>query len=318
MDLRSRQDDSALRQHSRFFSARRGHVLAWAAGVMVALAACGQATTRVPGGDPAVALGSLHGSLNKPSASASPGGSNAATPESRGSLTRSARLGGPGTASPGTPGSSPTATSRSSATPSPSATPRPAPPGTRNKLLWPFASTSIWNMPIGRGAVYVPAQIAPPTIQSLTSDQDIIVMDPSAPLVGLLHSGAGWSGGSRCTGTGSALASVPIPSNFTVSSNGHNDALAVLMPDGQTVPPGQPFALRGGGVGTLLGLAPSDNLYGSGIFRRPRRLGLNSLGGTIRLNHSSPVARSVTSSRSTSTRPPTSSPARLPLAGDPP
>jgi hypothetical protein len=140
-------------------------------------------------------------------------------------------------------------------------------------------------MPIGRGAVYVAAHIAAPTIQSLTTDQDIIVMDPTAPLVTLMHSGAGWSGASRCAGSGAALASVPIPSNFMVSSNGHNDALAVLMPDGQTVLQGQPFArCAAGGVGTLLTLTPSDNLYGAGILGAHGGSGLSSLGGTIRLN----------------------------------
>ena len=120
--------------------------------------------------------------------------------------------------------------------------------------------------------------------QSLTTDQDIIVMDPSAPLVTLMHSGAGWSG-NRCAGSGAALASVPIPSSFMVSSNGHNDALAVLMPDGQTVLQGQPFArCAAGGVGTLLSLTPSDNLYGAGILGAHGGSGLSSLGGTIRLN----------------------------------
>jgi len=158
-------------------------------------------------------------------------------------------------------------------------------------LLWPFASTSIWNMPIGRGAVYVPAHIAPPTLRSLTSDADIIVMDPSAPLVSLLHSGAGWSGGSRCTGTGPALASVPIPTNFVVPSDGHNDALAVLMPDGQTVLQGQPFArCAAGGVGTVLAPTPADNLYGNGILGAHGGSGLSSLGGTIRLNQLVPGA----------------------------
>ncbi len=35
--------------------------------------------------------------------------------------------------------------------------PSPPSPGTRDPLKWPFAATSIWNMPIGSGAVYVPA-----------------------------------------------------------------------------------------------------------------------------------------------------------------
>jgi len=39
-----------------------------------------------------------------------------------------------------------------------------------------------------------------------------------------------------------------------------------------------------GGVGTLLALAPSDNLYGNGILGAHGGSGLSSLGGTIRLN----------------------------------
>jgi hypothetical protein len=163
--------------------------------------------------------------------------------------------------------------------------PRPAAPGTRNKYLWPFASSSIWNMPIGSGADYVAAHIAPPTAKTLISDQDIIVMDPSAPLTPLLPSSAGWGGGDRCSGSGSALASVPIPSDFMVSSNGRNDALAVVMPDGQTVIQGQPFArCAAGGMGTVMVMAPSDNLYGAGILGAHGGSGLSSLGGTILLN----------------------------------
>jgi hypothetical protein len=140
-------------------------------------------------------------------------------------------------------------------------------------------------MPIGKGAVYVPAHIAPPTIQTLTSDQDIIIMDPTAPLTPLVHNGAGWGGGNRCTASGAPLISVPIPADFMVSSNSHNNALAVVMPDGQTVIQGQPFArCTPGGPATALSLAPSDNLYTSGILGAHGGSGLSSLGGTIRLN----------------------------------
>jgi hypothetical protein len=257
--------DSDLCRRSHVSGARRGHLLAWSAGILVALAGCGQSAASIAGAQvPAAEPGSADSAFGHPTAGA--------------------HVGDPTTPSPGatdTPGSSPTATP----TPHTTAGPTPTPPGTRNKLLWPFASTSIWNMPIGRGAVYVPAHIAPPSSQTLSSDEDIIIMDPSAPMVTLMHNGAGWGGGNRCSGNGPALASVPIPSNFTVSSNGHNDALAVLMPDGQTVLQGQPFArCAAGGVGTLMELAPSDNLYGNGILGAHGGSGLSSLGGTIRLN----------------------------------
>jgi hypothetical protein len=301
MDLRSRPNDSDLRQRPRVFTLRRGRLVVWSAGIMVAVAACGQGAAQLATNDTGPA-GSARNAGNPPVGTHAPG-SSAATPGS-GSPSGSARpAGGPSPPSPGeslSPGSTLTGSPQPSgtpnptdgATPTPTAAPTPTPsptptpaPGTRNKLLWPFASTSIWNMPIGSGAIYVPAHIAAPTIQSLTTDQDIIVMDPTAPLVTLMQSGAGWGGANRCVATGPALASVPIPSTFIVSSNGHNDALAVLMPDGQTVLQGQPFArCAAGGVGTVLALTPSDNLYGAGILGAHGGSGLSSLGGTIRLN----------------------------------
>ncbi len=167
-------------------------------------------------------------------------------------------------------------------TPAPVPT-RPAPPGTRSKFVWPFASTSIWNMPIGSHALYLPARIAVPTIKSLTADQNIIVMTPTAPLVLLAHNSAGWSGGNRCT-PGAALTSVPIPAGFTVPSDGHNDPLAVVLRDGQTVLQGQPFArCVAGGPATVMDLSASANLYGNGM-AGGGGAGLSTLGGTLRLN----------------------------------
>jgi hypothetical protein len=140
-------------------------------------------------------------------------------------------------------------------------------------------------MPIGSGAIYVPAHIAQPTAKTLISDEDIIVMDPTAPMTLLMHSGAGWGSGNRCTASGPSLISVPMPTGFEVPSNGHNDALAVVMPDGQTVVQGQPFArCTPTGPATVMELAPSDNLYGDGILGAHGGSGLSSLGGTILLD----------------------------------
>lgn len=64
----------------------------------------------------------------------------------------------------------------------------PVPPGgvnvgvdsvTRNPFLWPFSQGSIWNIPIGNGAIYVPAALKIPTGTSV--DEDIIIMTPDAP-----------------------------------------------------------------------------------------------------------------------------------------
>ena len=290
MDLRSRRNDADVRTRT-LLTPKRGHLLAGAVGIMIAIAACGPAATGVQGtnaGTPGSATANGTSGAGTHAA-----GSTSTSGASHGS----AGAGGPGsgtaaTSNPGstTPGATPTpgSTSTPTATPQPTPVPTPGPtppPGTRNKYLWPFASTSIWNMPIGRNAVYVPAHIAAPTQQTLTSDQDIIIMEPTAPLTLLAHSGAGWGGGNRCTASGTSLTSVPIPTDFTVLSNGHNDALAVVMPDGQTVIQAQPFArCSPGGPATSLALAPSANLYGNGILGAHGGSGLSSLGGTIRLN----------------------------------
>ncbi len=290
MDLRSRRNDADVRTRT-LLTSKRAHLLAGAVGIMIAIAACGPAATGVQGtnaGTPGSATANGTSGAGTHAA-----GSTSTSGASHGS----AGAGGPGsgtaaTSNPGstTPGATPTpgSTSTPTATPQPTPVPTPGPtppPGTRNKYLWPFASTSIWNMPIGRNAVYVPAHIAAPTQQTLTSDQDIIIMEPTAPLTLLAHSGAGWGGGNRCTASGTSLTSVPIPTDFTVLSNGHNDALAVVMPDGQTVIQAQPFArCSPGGPATSLALAPSANLYGNGILGAHGGSGLSSLGGTIRLN----------------------------------
>jgi hypothetical protein len=285
MHLDPRRNGHDLARRSPRFTRGRGHLLAWSAGAVVALAACGQSVTGVHGHS-AGTSGAASGSTASQGASQSSGSNTAAphTPVTPGGVSRGVELSSvPTSGATPTAGSTASATARPTATPGP--TPRPAPPGTRNKFLWPFASTSIWNMPIGRGAVYVPAHIAPPTLQTLTSDQDIIIMDPTAPLTPLAHNGSGWGGGNCCTASGTPLISVPIPADFMVSSNSHNNALAVVMPDGQTVIQGQPFArCTPGSPATALSLTPSDNLYTGGILGAHGGSGLSSLGGTIRLN----------------------------------
>ncbi len=214
--------------------------------------------------------------------------------------------GGPGVAhrTPGTTASaSPSASAPPSATATPTAPPRTAPPtsapprtaapvpaGFRSPATWPFASTSIWNTPIGSGAVYVPAAIAPATQRTVVTDQDIIVMQPTAPVTPIQFNGAGWSGGSRCSG-GATMASAPIPSSLVVPSSKGNNSFAILMADGRTVLQGQPLArCAAGGPATTGSLAPAANLYTDGTRGAHGGSGLSSLGGTIRLGELVPGA----------------------------
>jgi hypothetical protein len=146
-------------------------------------------------------------------------------------------------------------------------------------------------MPIGSSAVYVTARIAPTTQRTVTTDQDVIVMQPSAPLTPIVWNGAGWSGGSRCSAQGPVLGRAPIPANLVVPTSTNNDSFAVLMTDGQTVVQGQPLArCNTGGAATALHLSTPANLYTDGTLGAHGGSGMSSLGGAIRLGELVPGA----------------------------
>jgi hypothetical protein len=173
----------------------------------------------------------------------------------------------------------------------------------RDPLVQPFASTSIWNMPIGSGASYVAANLtaAPPggTDSYFQSDNERIALTPTAPLTVVYYSSAGWSSTSRCSpsgGSGEGLPAtdplkVPIPSSWIVPSDGGNDGAAILLADGVTVVQMQPFArCVASGSATAL-LAPPEwtvSLDGDGIAGAHGGSGLSTLGGTIRIGELRP------------------------------
>ena len=84
-------------------------------------------------------------------------------------------------------------------------------PSTRDKFLWPFASTSIWNMPIGSGAVYTPANIEPANYVS-GDEEYFYKVNASDPLRTVY--GPGSFGPGRCTGRQSMNISLPVPDNL--------------------------------------------------------------------------------------------------------
>lgn len=160
-------------------------------------------------------------------------------------------------------------------------------PSTRDPLQWPFSPDSIWNMPIGSGAEYTPAQIQQATEYGMTVDPDIIIMEPQAPLTPVYYNPDGWTGGSRCT-PGAYLYSIPMPANYVIPGAGPNDtpnyASAALMPDGRTIAQGQPLTrCTTGGPVTAYDHAPDVDLYGTGILGAHGGSGLSSIGGTVRL-----------------------------------
>ncbi len=160
-------------------------------------------------------------------------------------------------------------------------------PSTRDKWLWPFASTSIWNMPIGSKAVYTPANIKKATyaLADLELFYRLKDSDPRRPVYG-----AGSFGPGRCTGTFSVNISLPIPNNLIVPDATSvpyytpNNASAFLMPDGRTIEQFEPLArcTAGGPVYGWRNPWGGVDIYGDGIPGGHLGSGLSSIGGSIR------------------------------------
>src|SRR3989475_243711 len=165
------------------------------------------------------------------------------------------------------------------------------PPGSRDPLLWPFSRDSIWNLPIGASAVYVPASIQQATQRGMTTDPDVIILTPNATMTAVYYNSDGWSGGTRCTPQGNVLFNAPIPGNFVVQGAGPNNpdgttpnyATAILMPDGHTLIQGQPFARCTADGSATMWWSVSNDLYGTGVDGGHGGSKLSSIGGTIRL-----------------------------------
>ena len=175
--------------------------------------------------------------------------------------------------------------------PAPAPTPSPAPtPTARDPLKQPFATNSIWNMPIGSGAVYVPANLSAALGSGMPQiDDERIIFKPTAPLTAVNYSSAGWSGSNRCTATGGQLLNVPIPTNYIIPSNIDNSSAAFLMPDGRTIAQSQPLTrCSAGGPATSYVTFPPVDIYGDGIAGAHGGSGLSAVGGSIRIGELRP------------------------------
>src|SRR5713226_1524009 len=99
----------------------------------------------------------------------------------------------------------------------------------RVATLWPFSRDSIWNLPIGANAVYVPGNIKKPTAYGMTTDVDVLILTPTAPITPVYYNSDAWSGRSRCDAQSIVpLFSAPIPTSFVVPGAGSGN------PDGTT------------------------------------------------------------------------------------
>jgi hypothetical protein len=161
-----------------------------------------------------------------------------------------------------------------------------ADPEFRDPLKQPFSAQSIWNMPVGSGAVYVPAGITAATGWGMTVDHDIIIQRPTAPLTPVHFNADAWTGGTRCA-PGAYMYSVPIPTTYTIPGARPDDtpnyAAAVLMPDRRTFKQMQPLTRCDlGGPATAYATYPDVDIYGLGAAGAHGGSALSSVGGTIR------------------------------------
>lgn len=167
----------------------------------------------------------------------------------------------------------------------------------RDPLAHPFASSSIWNMPIGKNAKYVAANLSGtpgrnPWAGMPFIDEERIVLTPEAPLVTLNHSDAAWTGKNRCIATGGRVVRVPMPKEYVVPNSSNNNSAAFLLRDGRTVVQTQPLArCSPNSAGTTLVRFDDVDLFGNGISGAHGGSGLSALGGTIRLGELRPNSR---------------------------
>jgi hypothetical protein len=157
----------------------------------------------------------------------------------------------------------------------------------RYATLWPFSRDSIWNLPIGAGARYVPAGITRARDWGMTVDQDVIILTPDAPRTKVFYNDDTWSGASRCSIEGGSLFEAPIPPDFVVPPARPgwtpNFATAILAGDNRTLIQGQPMArCSPGSDATIWWSQTKEDLYGTGFSGGHGGSMLSSIGGTIR------------------------------------
>ncbi|MDR2920049.1 MAG: hypothetical protein LBV72_11875 [Tannerella sp.] len=167
----------------------------------------------------------------------------------------------------------------------------------RDPYLWPFSQTSIWNMPIGSDAEYVPALFEDTDKLRMTVDEDYIVMKPNAPLTKVYYSEAGWNKNKdRCEHNGTLLFEAPFPHDWIISSDTWigttpNSGLATLMPDGETIKQTQPFAhCQNGDIATSKVLCKDVNIYGEGITGAHGGSRMSAIGGALRNHELTPTS----------------------------
>ena len=157
-------------------------------------------------------------------------------------------------------------------------------PVQRDKHQWPFSSDSIWNMPIGSEADYIPANLESAYSVAPEINYYIVATDQD-PLVNW-YSLQNWGVG-RCELGGKLQGRIPVSHDLIVpdatTNSTPNNAAAFLQPDGRTLISINPLTRCQAG-GPIFGYSgpKKENIYGQGITGGQGGSGLSSIGGTIR------------------------------------
>ena len=172
--------------------------------------------------------------------------------------------------------------------------PSPTTP-TREPFLWPFSQTSIWNTPIGSGAIYELANFEAAGNVGLDIQHILATKatDPFYPVLNTLGFGPG-----RCDGTDSLGFELQVPRDWIVPDAGPdnpygrtpNSNYAIVMPDGEQVFEGSVIARceADGPVHMPRWMKYPANrrlvsIEGDGQGDGQGASGMSALGGTIRL-----------------------------------
>jgi hypothetical protein len=166
-------------------------------------------------------------------------------------------------------------------------------------LRQPFASDSIWNMPLGSGAIFALHNLDDwGGAWGVFVEENLVFMDRTQPMTPMWHSNDAWTGGSRCNAEGTYTRGggqffAPLPPNYIVpgvtGGDTPNNAAAILMPDGVSLFQPQPLThCSVGGPWTALtdypqGGQPLVSIRGDGIIGAQGGSGMSSLGGVIRV-----------------------------------
>jgi hypothetical protein len=158
------------------------------------------------------------------------------------------------------------------------------PQTSRDPWLWPFASTSIWNMPIGSGAKYVPAGLK--AAPHIGLDEEWMIITKASDPIQPIYAPSSWQ--TRWPGNQSQkLGEMRVPDSLIIEDarQGYtpNACSAFLQPDGRTVKQLEPTCRVVAGAQIIGYIREDQDLFGPGILGSHWGSGLSTIGGSIRL-----------------------------------